>query len=80
MKNISYKKGSTNKLNVKGKMSSDGSFITYFDDEGNKETMELVKCGQLFADQDVVLSISYKDDKDCTEEIDDTLLEEEEFD
>ena len=26
------------------------------------------------------LTASYKDDKDCTEEIDDTLLEEEEFD
>ena len=80
MKNISYKKGKTYKLNIKGTMSGDGSFITYYDDEGGDVTMELAKCGQLFAGQDVVLSISYKNDEDCTQEIDGELLDEEEID
>lgn len=69
MKNLNYKKSGTKKVTVKGILSIDGTFITYEDDDKNQQTIEVSKCLQLMAGEEIVLSIALKTDEDCSEEL-----------
>ena len=69
MKNLSYKKIGTNKITVKGKLSSDGTKITYIDDDKDERVIEVSKCMQLMAGNDILLTIALKNDEDCSDEL-----------
>lgn len=76
MKNLSYKKQTLDKISVKGVLSGDGTYITYEDQDGNAQTIEVAKYFKLMGGNTVTLSIALKDDKDCSEELNDLIDEE----
>ena len=69
MKNLNYKKTGTRKITVKGILSTDGIFITYIDDDKEERTIEVSKCMQLMAGEEIVLSLALKSDEDCSDEL-----------
>ena len=69
MKNLSYKKVGTDKITVKGTLSTDGSTITYFDDDKNAQTIEVAKCMRLMAGNEITFTVALKSDEDCSKEL-----------
>ena len=73
MKNPNYIKSTTLKFAIKGKLSEDGSFITYINSDKEEFDMDVVDCFAPFKGKDLELVLTEK----TTEEL--SPLNEEEF-
>ena len=64
MKNYSYNRKISDKLTVKGKLSSDGTEITYIDDDKEEQVVTVQECMEHFADMNIMFSITLNRDED----------------
>lgn len=63
MKNYSYNRKISDKLTVKGKLSSDGAEITYIDDDKEEQVVTVQECMSYFAGQDISFSLTLNRDE-----------------
>ena len=61
---LSYKRTTTDKISVKGMLSPDGTFVTYFDDDKNEKEVRIADLLAPFLDSPIDLSITLKDEFD----------------
>lgn len=61
---LSYKRTTTDKISVKGMLSPDGTFVTYFDDDKNEKEVRIADLLAPFLDSPIDLSVTLKDEFD----------------
>ena len=69
MKNLNYKKSDIQKITVKGLLSTDGSFVTYIDDNKDERTIEVSKLFAPMLGKEIAFSLGLKEDEDCSKEL-----------
>ena len=57
---LSFKGTVTDKVSVKGRLSDDGTFITYEDDDKNEQKVKIADLLNSFKGQDIDFSVSLK--------------------
>lgn len=65
-KNFSYKRSTTDKISVKGKLNEDGTAIRYLDENKVEQEITIAKCLNDFKGQDIDFTVSIKDDSELT--------------
>ena len=65
-KNFSYKRSTTDKISVKGKLNDDGTTIKYLDENKVEQEITIAKCLSDFKGQEIDFTVSIKDDSDLT--------------
>lgn len=61
---LSYKRTTTDKISVKGVLSPDGTFVTYYDDDKNEKEVKIDDLLAPFLDSPIDLSVTLKDEFD----------------
>ncbi len=61
---LSFKRNITNKLSVKGVLSEDGTYITYTDENDNKQDVKVSDLLKAFINQPIEFGVSLKSDED----------------
>ena len=61
---LSYKRSITDKLNIEGVLSNDGTLITYEDENGFEQDVEVADLLTAFKNQRIKFSVQLKTDED----------------
>ena len=69
MKNYSFTRSMTDKLSIKGELSSDGRTITFENADKESETVAIAKCLEPFFGENVEFAIAVKTNQDLGENV-----------
>lgn len=67
MKNLKHEKTTINKFSVKGVLSEDGRYITYYDNDKNEREITVETCLKPFWGEQIDFSVAVKSVEDLDE-------------